>query len=151
MCAQGRRQGAAPLLRLSQKAAPPFTTKSCGPLPHPSGTRSGREVFFARHMSWQKMIMRLFDSMRRQGRQTSVCRLDFLCAESSKSLTNPKICGTFDLRPMRGSDEMAAFTVLFATRFVKQLVMIPVHIVVIIFVERVLRVPFDKYIRAEND
>lgn len=44
-----------------------------------------------------------------------------------------------------------AFTVLFASRIVKQLVMIPVHIVVIIFIERVLRTPFDKYIRGEND
>lgn len=44
-----------------------------------------------------------------------------------------------------------AFTVLFASRIVKQLVMIPVHIIVIIFIERVLRAPFDKYIRGEND
>lgn len=44
-----------------------------------------------------------------------------------------------------------AFTVLFASRFVKQLIMIPIHIVVILFVERALRVPFDKYIRSESD
>lgn len=44
-----------------------------------------------------------------------------------------------------------AFTVLFATRIVRQLVMIPVHIVVIIFIERVLRTPFNTYIRGENE
>lgn len=44
-----------------------------------------------------------------------------------------------------------AFKVLFMTRIVKQLIMIPVHIVVIIFIERVLREPFDKYIRSNND
>lgn len=44
-----------------------------------------------------------------------------------------------------------AFTVLFATRIVRQLVMIPVHIVVIICIERVLRTPFNTYIRGENE
>lgn len=44
-----------------------------------------------------------------------------------------------------------AFTVLFATRFVKQLITIPIHILIIIFIEKILRNPFDKYIRSEND
>lgn len=44
-----------------------------------------------------------------------------------------------------------AFTVLFATRFVKQIITIPIHIIIIIFIEKVLRNPFDKYIRSEND
>lgn len=44
-----------------------------------------------------------------------------------------------------------AFKVLFMTRIVKQLIMIPVHIVVIIFIEKILREPFDKYIRSNND
>lgn len=44
-----------------------------------------------------------------------------------------------------------AFKVLFMARIVKQLVMIPVHIIVIIFIERILREPFDKYIRSNND
>ena len=44
-----------------------------------------------------------------------------------------------------------AFQVLFVTRVVKQLTMIPIHIVVIIFIERILRNPFDKYIRSNND
>lgn len=40
-----------------------------------------------------------------------------------------------------------AFWVLLGTRVVKQLIMIPIHVVVIFFLERVLRKPFDKYIR----
>lgn len=44
-----------------------------------------------------------------------------------------------------------AFLVLFATRIVKELVMIPVHIIVILFVERALRKQFDKYIRSNDD
>lgn len=44
-----------------------------------------------------------------------------------------------------------AFQVLFVTRIVKQLIMIPIHIVVIIFIEKILRNPFDKYIRSNND
>lgn len=43
-----------------------------------------------------------------------------------------------------------AFMVLLATRVVKQLVMIPIHVVVIFFLEKALRKPFDKYVR-END
>lgn len=44
-----------------------------------------------------------------------------------------------------------AFKVLFATRFVKQIIMIPIHIAVILFIEKMLRNPFDKYIRSNND
>ena len=45
----------------------------------------------------------------------------------------------------------SAFIVLLGTRFVKQLIMIPIHVVVIAFLERILRNPFDKYIRSQND
>lgn len=44
-----------------------------------------------------------------------------------------------------------AYQVLFVTRVVKQLLMIPVHIIVILFIEKVLRKPFDIYIRSNND
>lgn len=44
-----------------------------------------------------------------------------------------------------------AFKVLFATRVVKQLIMVPIHIVVILFIEKMLRSYFDKYIRSNND
>lgn len=44
-----------------------------------------------------------------------------------------------------------AFMVLFATRVIKQLIMVPIHIIVIICVERILRSPFDKYVRSQND
>lgn len=44
-----------------------------------------------------------------------------------------------------------AFIPLFLTRLPKQLIMIPVHIIVILFIERILRNPFDKYIRSSND
>ncbi len=44
-----------------------------------------------------------------------------------------------------------AFQVLFVTRIVKQIVMIPIHIIVILFLERMLRGQFDKYIRSEDD
>lgn len=44
-----------------------------------------------------------------------------------------------------------AFKVLFATRFIKQIIMIPIHIIVILFIEKILRSPFDKYIRSNND
>ena len=41
--------------------------------------------------------------------------------------------------------------VLFATRVVNQLIMVPIHIVVILFIEKVLRKPFDKYIRSNDN
>lgn len=44
-----------------------------------------------------------------------------------------------------------AFKVLFFTRVTKQLIMIPIHIVVIFCMEKVLRIPFDKYIRSSDD
>lgn len=44
-----------------------------------------------------------------------------------------------------------AFLVLLGARVVKQLVMIPIHVVVILFLERVLRKPFDLYMRNQND
>lgn len=44
-----------------------------------------------------------------------------------------------------------AFQVLFFTRFVKNIITAPIHIVVFIFVERLLRKPFDLYIRSNDD
>lgn len=44
-----------------------------------------------------------------------------------------------------------AFMVLFWTRVPKQLIMIPVHVVVIFALEKILGKPFDKYLRSEND
>lgn len=44
-----------------------------------------------------------------------------------------------------------AFKVLFFTRIIKQLIMIPVHVIVIFCIEKVLRKPFDKYIRSNDD
>lgn len=44
-----------------------------------------------------------------------------------------------------------AFKVLFMTRIVKQLITIPVHIIVILFIERFLRKPFDKFLRSNDD
>lgn len=41
-----------------------------------------------------------------------------------------------------------AFWVLLSARVVKQLIMIPIHVVVIFFLEKVLRKPFDKYVRT---
>lgn len=40
-----------------------------------------------------------------------------------------------------------AFIVLLATRIVKELVMIPIQIVVIVFIEKMLRKPFNTYIK----
>lgn len=44
-----------------------------------------------------------------------------------------------------------AFFVLLWTRIAKQLIMIPVHVTVIFFLEKILRKPFDKYLRSNND
>lgn len=44
-----------------------------------------------------------------------------------------------------------AFIVLFSTRFIKQIIMIPIHISVTIFLEKILRKPFDKYLRGSDD
>ena len=44
-----------------------------------------------------------------------------------------------------------AFMVLMASRIVKELVMVPIKIMMMIFLERVLRKPFNQYLRGEND
>lgn len=44
-----------------------------------------------------------------------------------------------------------AFKVLFVTRVTKQLIMIPIHVIVIFTIEKMIRKPFDKYIRSNND
>ena len=44
-----------------------------------------------------------------------------------------------------------AFIVLLGTRIVKELIMIPIQLLVIIFIEKCLRKPFDTYIRSSND
>lgn len=44
-----------------------------------------------------------------------------------------------------------AFKILFLTRVTKQIIMIPVHIIVFLFIEKIVRKPFDKYIRSNND
>ncbi len=44
-----------------------------------------------------------------------------------------------------------AFIVLLSARVVKELIMIPIHVVVIFFLERVLRKPFNKYIKTEEN
>lgn len=44
-----------------------------------------------------------------------------------------------------------AFMVLFWTRIIKQLIMIPIHIIVILFIEKGLRNPFYKYMVNDND
>lgn len=44
-----------------------------------------------------------------------------------------------------------AFMVLFWTRIIKQLIMIPIHIIVILFIEKGLRSPFYKYMVNDND
>lgn len=43
-----------------------------------------------------------------------------------------------------------AFLVLLASRIATQLIMIPIHIIVILFLEKVLRKPFNKYVRDEG-
>lgn len=44
-----------------------------------------------------------------------------------------------------------AFMVLLASRIVKELVMVPIKIVMMLFLESVLRKPFNKYLRGQND
>ena len=44
-----------------------------------------------------------------------------------------------------------AFMVLLWTRIPKQLIMIPIHVIVIFALEKALRKPFDKYLRSEDD
>lgn len=44
-----------------------------------------------------------------------------------------------------------AFMVLFVSRYIKQIIMAPIHIIVIIFMEKILRKPFFTYIKTENE
>jgi len=44
-----------------------------------------------------------------------------------------------------------AFIVLLGARIAKELIMIPIQIVIILFIEKMLRKPFDMYIRSSND
>ena len=44
-----------------------------------------------------------------------------------------------------------AFMVLLASRIVKELIMIPIKVIMMVFLERVLRKPFNTYLRGEND
>lgn len=44
-----------------------------------------------------------------------------------------------------------AFIVLLGARIIKEIVMIPIQIVVILFVEKMLREPFNIYLRSSND
>ncbi len=44
-----------------------------------------------------------------------------------------------------------AYIVLLGTRIIKELIMIPINIIVILFIEKMLRKPFDIYIRSNND
>lgn len=44
-----------------------------------------------------------------------------------------------------------AFMVLLASRIVKELIMVPIKIILMLFLEKVLRKPFNTYLRGEND
>lgn len=44
-----------------------------------------------------------------------------------------------------------SYIVLLGTRIVKEVVMIPIKVLVILFIEKIIRKPFDKYIRSNND
>ncbi len=44
-----------------------------------------------------------------------------------------------------------AFIILFTTRIIKQIIMVPIHIIIIIFLEKILRKPYEKYLRSDND
>lgn len=44
-----------------------------------------------------------------------------------------------------------AFWALLVTRITKQLIMIPIHVIVILFLEKILRTPFNKYVRDEEE
>ncbi len=44
-----------------------------------------------------------------------------------------------------------AFVVLLGARIVKEIVMIPIQLVVVLFIEKMLREPFNIYIRSSND
>ena len=44
-----------------------------------------------------------------------------------------------------------AFMVLISARIIKEVIMIPIKVIVIIFLERVLRKPFNTYLREQED
>lgn len=44
-----------------------------------------------------------------------------------------------------------AFIVLLGARIVKEIIMIPIQIIIILFIEKMLRKPFDMYVRSNND
>ncbi len=44
-----------------------------------------------------------------------------------------------------------SYIILLGTRLVKEIIMIPIQITVILFIEKMLRKPFDMYIRSNND
>lgn len=44
-----------------------------------------------------------------------------------------------------------AFQVLFLARCIKQLIMIPIHIFIILAIYRIIKTPFDSYIRSYDD
>lgn len=44
-----------------------------------------------------------------------------------------------------------AFIAIFLSRLPKHLIMVPIHVIVIFALEKILRVPFDKYIRSNDD
>lgn len=44
-----------------------------------------------------------------------------------------------------------AFIVLLGARIVKEIIMIPIQIIIILFIEKMLRKPFDIYVRSNND
>jgi ECF transporter S component (folate family) len=44
-----------------------------------------------------------------------------------------------------------AFQAILVTRLIKQLIMIPINVAIITFIEKILRKPFDTYIRSNDD
>lgn len=44
-----------------------------------------------------------------------------------------------------------AFMVLMSARIAKELIMVPIKVATILFLEKVTRKPFNKYLRSEND
>lgn len=44
-----------------------------------------------------------------------------------------------------------SYIVLLGTRIVKELIMIPIKVAIIVFIEQMIRKPFDKYLRSNND
>lgn len=44
-----------------------------------------------------------------------------------------------------------AFVVLLGTRIIKEIIMIPIQIIIMLFVEKMLRNPFNMYIRSNDD